>query len=350
MPKNRYQLPAAPSPRDWEAIAACLQDDGLAVVPSHAGYAVLCLAARPVAWQRMKALNLGSAALALPDAERFERIVQPKGNPLLSAVLRAMQRRDLTVELPRGTDSSLVTLRLLHKSSPMRALIEHLAAPVMALWLSGDAAGNLHEALQRLGSRVDLAVDHPLRPVPAEAPTIRVMRAGVAFLSGGPDEELRHQLSRSIHFVCLGNLNRSVFAEARLAAIMREEAIASAAQGWHYHPFWEVSSSGMVAVPGCHATVEMVGAAISFGAQELMKDHRSTRFHPEKAKDFDLLVGMDGAIIEDIRSFGLGDKIPLGLRKAKVIDPMGGPLQDYIAAANQIEELLEGHILARAAR
>jgi len=168
-----------------------------------------------------------------------------------------------------------------------------------------------------------------------------LMRAGMAY---APAFEREHALgacqAHRLLFVCIGNLNRSPYAEAHLKAIMDQEAHEAAAAGFHYCPAWAPGSAGIAAMPGTPAHDQMVAVAkLSLGWAHIEK-HAARRFTPTLAQDYDEIMPLDAGVAQTVREFDIGG-VPISFSKHQdLADPMGGRDHDYMAAAEAIEEFV----------
>jgi len=167
---------------------------------------------------------------------------------------------------------------------------------------------------------VDAVLDGGVLPERPASTVVKLLPCGVQVLREGAMSkgEIGLHLEREIHFVCLGNLNRSAFAHHLLEA----------AQLWLRRrvpgmiPAWRISSSGLIANPESRPPADMVTAAAAYGVN--LVDHVPAAWSGSAA---DVVVA-------------LGDDVFAGVRHDRpdalnwrVADPMGKAPQAYRSSA-----------------
>ena len=349
---NVHMLPPHPQSRDLKPLVKAIRKGEVVCVPSHAGYALVCLADFRRSVRALEALSESSATLLLPSMEKVERVFGISADPSLKLLPDVLDRLEVEIRLPYHEQPAGVSARLLRLESPLKSLVEALDRPVMGVHLYGDVArGGVHSISRAWSEHIRLIADVDAPSSPRAPLRLVAMRAGYAVKAWGDYADERDQiaslLATRIHFVCQGNINRSAFAEARLRSYLREEAISAASMNADFLPAWEISSSGLIAMPGTAPPAAMLSASISYECEAILRDHQSTRFHPDLSNDVDMLVAMDQKILATLTSYELGDQIPRELRKINVPDPQGGEVRDFVQAAEMIDQLVSEHFLSR---
>jgi protein-tyrosine-phosphatase len=146
-------------------------------------------------------------------------------------------------------------------------------------------------------------------------------------------------------FVCVGNLNRSPYAECHLKAFMQREAEAADAAGYDYCPAWAPASAGIAAIPGTPATDGMVWASKLSISWPLLEKHAARRYTPVLAQDYDEIFPLDAGVAGTVREFDTGG-VPVTFSKHQDLpDPMGKTEADFREAATLIEEFISRAML-----
>jgi len=173
-----------------------------------------------------------------------------------------------------------------------------------------------------------------------------LMRAGMACKPAFTAEEMTQVCQpHRILFVCIGNINRSPYAEAHIKGIMRQEAEEAKAAGFQYIPAWAPGSAGTAAIPGTPATDGMVAAARHSLGWAFIEKHGSRRFTPILAQDYDEIMPLDASVAQAIREFDTGG-IPITFSKHQdLFDPMGRGADDYFVAAEGIEDFITSTLM-----
>lgn len=151
-------------------------------------------------------------------------------------------------------------------------------------------------------------------------------------------------------FVCIGNLNRSAFAEAWLRAEMEREANLCQRLGWGFCPAYQPTSAGMIAVPGASSPREMIAASAGYGAEGHLQRHHARRYHPTLAASCDEIMPLDRTVADEIRQFESTDAEFTFAPDQNLPDPMGGSPQDYGNAAEVIDNYMRRTFLMRGVR
>lgn len=182
---------------------------------------------------------------------------------------------------------------------------------------------------------LDAVLDGGVLPQRPASTVVRLLPAGLQILRRGAvgDEALAAAFTRDLHFVCLGNLNRSAFA-ANLVAAM-QHWLAQRVTG--FVPAWRARSSGIIANPQAKVPAEMLAAALIHGVD--LSAHVPTRFAGGGTPgELDIAMGDDAAVA--VETVADGDVVNL-----HVPDPMGGPPAAYEAAARAITTRLHFEVM-----
>ncbi|MBX3473415.1 MAG: Sua5/YciO/YrdC/YwlC family protein [Planctomycetes bacterium] len=253
--------------------------------------------------------------------------VSPR-TPLEEFAIRELGPRGATVVLRWHTRSLGVRIVNHNVGSDF---LEACAVPVLATSANLHGQPTLHDPreiaqLPGLAAVVDGGV---LPPRPAST-VLRMLPSGVQVLRQGALDAaaLAAHFTRYLHFVCLGNLNRSAFAHRLVDAM----------QHWLAHhtkdfvPAWRASSSGVVGNPKVAVPQPMREAARAFGVN--LDGHVPVRFDSAAP-------GLRVAMGDDVA--GLVGDVALNLH---VDDPMGGPPGGYQRCAQEIVTRLHFQLLA----
>ncbi|MBZ0135886.1 MAG: Sua5/YciO/YrdC/YwlC family protein [Planctomycetes bacterium] len=186
---------------------------------------------------------------------------------------------------------------------------------------------------------LDAVLDAGELPERPASTVVRLLRCGVEILREGAvsRDKLGRLFTRSVEFVCLGNLNRSAFAHRLLEAM----------QAWYadrltaFVPGYSLASSGLIARPTARSPRPMQAAAAANGVD--LKAHRPTRFVASRVANADLAISMGADVADEVRAASAPAQC------WSVLDPMGGSERGYFETAAQVRAHMET-LLARTAR
>lgn len=265
-------------------------------------------------------LHCGSVQSAL-------RYVSPR-SPLEEFAISELGPRGVTVVLRwhrRGLGVRIVQ----HPAGS--AFLEACGVPVLASSanLHGQPTLNDPREIARLPG-VAAVVDGGVLPQRPASTVIRLLPVGAQVLRHGALDMagLARLFTRQVHFVCLGNLNRSAFAQGLVTAM--QDWLAARIKD--FVPAWQASSSGVVANPMVAVPAPMRDAAQRHGVS--LETHKPARFAPEAA-------GLRVVMGDDVAGL-----VPDAVVNLHVDDPMGGPEPGYGRCARDIVTRLHFQLMA----
>lgn len=182
---------------------------------------------------------------------------------------------------------------------------------------------------------IDAVLDGGELPQRPASTVARLLPSGMQVLRAGAlaGAELARVFTRSVRFVCMGNLNRSAFAHKLIEAM--QAWLSANVPG--FVPAWHSASAGIIANPSQRVPEPMVTAAAARGVA--LAAHKPSRFG----------VGVDDAML-----VALGDDVAAAVEAVahrevlnmRIADPMGGPAEGYAAAAAAIARGLRHAMLS----
>lgn len=183
---------------------------------------------------------------------------------------------------------------------------------------------------------VDAVLDGGELPPRPASTVARLLPSGLQVLRAGALDAptLAGAFTRSVQFICLGNLNRSPFAHRLVEAM--QAWLASKLPG--FIPAWRPRSRGIVANTRQQVPESMVRAASGHGVD--LTGHKPARFESTEKKD-DLLAVMGDDVAPAVEAGTEREFLNL-----RVADPMGGPPEGYRAAAAEISRQLRHTLLS----
>jgi tRNA A37 threonylcarbamoyladenosine synthetase subunit TsaC/SUA5/YrdC/protein-tyrosine-phosphatase len=320
--------------------AALLQRGALVAFPTETVYGVAATAEEGGGNAALRTFKGGRDepfSLHCGSVDAAMRILGGDLRPLELHALRALTPKGVTLVV--GDEQRSLGVRVV--THPLgAALLTAAGLPLVA------TSANLHGQPPLMDPAriaelpgITAVLDGGILPERPASTVARTLRAGVELLREGacPQAEVGRLFTRSLHFVCLGNLNRSAFAQALVAAMQDYYT----AQVPRFVPAWAPGSSGVIAHPGSTVPQDMLHAARGVGVD--LAAHRPRRFDEEEwaAAGSKIVLGLDVA-----RRLG---PAAAGAEIWPVADPMGGEARDYEMCASEIRQRAES-LLARTAR
>jgi L-threonylcarbamoyladenylate synthase len=320
------------SAADHEHAARILREGGLVAFPTDTVYGIAGLADDQFDNATLRAFKGGRRerfslhAGSTVDALRY-------GGPLrtLEAVwVKALAPHGVTLVVAHAEGT--LGLRVVRDKLGAQLLMA-VGAPVVATSanLHGQPVLNDPGEIVNLPG-VDAVLDGGILPERPASTVVRLLPVGVEVLRHGAVDasELQQRGSVGIEFVCLGNLNRSAFAEHAVQAM----------QAWlaehveSFVPILNASSSGVIASPAMHPPQAMLDAASARGVD--LSTHTPRRPTPDRLSATAMVVAMGDDVADEVAAMA-GHSI-LNFQSP---DPMGGPAQGYAAMASHVATRLD---------
>lgn len=330
--------------------AELLRAGRLVAFPTDTVYGV---AAVPTAWAEVEPADPRSVEIELgddPDSVYLRAFKGGRREPFSlhcggvnSALAFVSPRTGLEEFAVRelGPRGATVVLRWHRRSLGVRivnhplgsAFLEACGVPVLATSanLHGQPTLNDPREIARLPG-LAAVLDGGVLPPRAASTVLRMLPSGLAVLRQGAlaMPELARLFTRDVHFVCVGNLNRSAFAQ-RLLSSMQDWL---AARVPAFVPAWRPASSGVAGNPRQGVPQPMLEAARAHGVS--LQGHVPARFDPAAPRQ-----GLRVAMGDDLAGLVPGADLNL-----HVDDPMGGPAPGYARCAREILTRLHFNLMA----
>jgi tRNA threonylcarbamoyl adenosine modification protein (Sua5/YciO/YrdC/YwlC family) len=348
---------APPAPAALESARLALERGGLVALPTETVYGIAARADRPDALERLAAVkrrppqtpltwHVGSFAAL----ERFERV-----SPLARRLIQRYWPGPLTLVLPgvpRGLELVAAGGWIGVRHPAQLATSRLLAAcefPVAA------TSANVHgepplDGAAKIAERFDGALEIVLdggRPRLGEASVVlklgpgsfELVREGILDLAA-----LRATAGLRIGFVCTGNTCRSPLAVGIARKLLCERLAIEPARLPQFG--FELVSMGVFAVSGAPASEHSISVARELGAD--ISDHRSRAALPLEIAGLSHVYAMTRSHLDALRLL-----LPPGADAhcemldpsgAEIPDPIGGPREDYVRAAREIERAVRARL------
>lgn len=327
------------NPEHIEEAALILREGGLVAFPTDTVYGVAALAdpnLHSAKLQEFKGGRREPFSLHLPDVESALKFAAPL-NELAEWAVKSLSPRGVTVIVANGTSQTGLGLRVVQDESGSRFL--RLAdGPVVATSANHHAQPPLSDPDEIANlPGLDAVLSAGVLPVRAASSVVRLVRCGLEILREGAvkQADLQTLFTQSIEFVCLGNLNRSAFAHRLIEAMQQYYGDNLAT----FVPAYELFSSGLIAHPQASSPESMQRAAQAFHTD--LASHAPTRFSPRNSAER-TLVSMGDDVRAEVQAVDQSAKC------WKVLDPMGGPPEDYVTTTRQVRAQVQS-LLARTA-
>lgn len=322
-------------PGQLEEAAELILRGGLVAFPTNTVYGVAALADEAFSNERLRAFKGGRAerfSLHCGSVESALSYAGPLNAPEEFA-LRALTPNGVTLVVAAG-DASLGVRVVSHEIGS--ALLEAVPAPVIATSANphGQPPLNDPQAIAALG--VDAVLDGGVLPERPASTVVRLLPCGFEILRQGAmgPVDLAAVYTRSIQFVCLGNLNRSAFAHHLLESMQQWLA----GNIGPFVPAYLPSSSGLIARSRNRPPAEMQQAASEYSVG--LGGHTPSLFDPSELPPLCVAMGND---VEP----HVAEHSPRDLLSWDVEDPMGQPAGVYARTAKQVVAHVKRDLLAR---
>ncbi|MCA8910996.1 MAG: Sua5/YciO/YrdC/YwlC family protein [Planctomycetes bacterium] len=322
-----------------EDAARILREGGLVAFPTDTVYGVAALADSELHSAKLQAFKGGRRepfSLHLPDVDSALRF----GGPMRELERHAVTQlgpRGVTVIVAHGSSHAGLGLRIVqHETGSVFLKLANAAVVATSANLHGQPPLCDPDAIAGLPGVAAVLSTGELPERPASS-VVRMLRCGLEILreSAVSKSELGGTFTRNVEFVCLGNLNRSAFAEHLLRAMQQYYV----SQLRNFVPAFHLDSSGLIGSPSARVPAGMHEAAAAYHVE--MKAHVPSRFEAAAETPRELI-----AMGEDV--WGEVIAADKTARRWTVYDPMGGSPMAYRATADQVRAHMEA-LLARTA-
>lgn len=328
-----------PADRAEEA-ALLLREGKLVAFPTDTVYGVAALADsnfHSTHLAKFKGDRHEPFAVHVPDVASALRLTGPLRELSRHAITTLGPQR-VTVVVAHGSNNRGLGLRVVQHELGA-AFLRCAGAAVVATSASAPGQPPLRHpaAIARLLG-LDAVLDAGELPERRSSSVVRMLRCGIEVLREGELalETLRSLFTRTVEFVCLGNLNRSAFAHHLLNAMQRFYADRVPS----FVPAYDVQSSGLIASARSRSPRPMQSAAARYHVD--LSRHVPVRFDSRRVGDAALPVAMGDDVAPDVLA------ATSAAARWTVYDPMGGPDAGYVETAAQVRAHMES-LLARAA-
>ncbi len=317
-----------------DAAAKTLETGGIVGIPTETVYGLAASAEHPKAIERLREIK------GRPEEKRFTICIALKGDVKRFAafVPRAAEKLinhfwpgPLTVVLPAKAGST-VGLRMPGLSITRDILLKTDTTVVIpsANPASEPPATDARRVLQYFDGMIELIVDAGPSQFAVSSTVVEVTAEGaVKILRSGAigDEEIKRAITKTVLFVCTGNLCRSPMA-AGIAKKFLAERLGleeSALEG----AGWRVASAGTAALEGTPASPDAVEVMKEIGID--ISEHRSKPLTMQAARDADEIFVMSPHHLDAVREVDAD-----GAGRAKLLSPYGADIQDPIGLPRNV--------------
>ncbi|MCC7510450.1 MAG: Sua5/YciO/YrdC/YwlC family protein [Planctomycetes bacterium] len=322
-------------PSQLDEAASMLRDGALVGFPTDTVYGVAALADSDFGNAALKSFKGGRSEGFSLHAGSTDFAIRVAG-PLLPAeefAVRTLTPNGATVVVARGTSS--LGLRVV-RHAVGSALLDAVGAPVVATSANEHGQPPLRDPQEIAKLGLDAVVDGGVLPERPPSSVVRLLPAGIEILRRGALEKdrLAQMYTQSVHFVCLGNLNRSAFAHRLLEAMQRWLL----GQVRDFVPAYAPTSSGLIARSAKRSPPDMQQAARHY--------HVAMASHVPQPLDPAVLPALCVSMGDDVAA-DVDDAAPGKVLHWQIDDPMGKPPGVYERTARQVVAQMRADLLAR---
>ncbi len=354
-----------------EHAAEVLRAGGLVVFPTETVYGVGATVASEQGMQRLRALKDRPAdkpfSVHMPNVDAIGRYVDLASQPALKRLASKTMPGPVTyvAEAPddvidtklaeMGLPADARTLLFYQNTIGLRcpehpvaeALLAAVSMPVVASSANPAGEREPHDAqasAKSLGDAADVILDggacryrEPSSVVRVSGSTIEMLRQGVYDL-----RYLNKLLKRSILFVCSGNTCRSPMAEMIACSAVAQRLGGEPAD--LKQAGFEVSSAGVFAAAGSHATPEAVAAVEALGI--VPAPHRSRPLDLAMLQDAEVVYCMTESHRRAVLAMlpAAADRTMLLDQRGDIEDPIGASAAEYLRCARQIQQAIDARL------
>ncbi|MBX3458858.1 MAG: Sua5/YciO/YrdC/YwlC family protein [Planctomycetes bacterium] len=322
-------------PDQLELAAQLIREGALVGFPTDTVYGVAAAADVAFGNDKLKAFKGGRSEGFSLHAGSVDTAIRTAG-PLLPAeefAVRALTPNGATVVVARK-DTGLGVRVVQHPLGSR--LLELAGLPVIATSANEHGQPPLRDPARIAQMPLDAVLDGGELPERPASSVVRLLPSGLEILRMGAAsrDKLAQMFTRPVHFVCLGNLNRSAFAHRLIEAM----------QNWlmrqvrDFVPAYAPSSSGLIARAERRSPPDMQQTAMRYNAS--LASHTPQVFDPDVLPP--LCVSMGDDVVAEVQEFAAGEVL-----QWQIDDPMGKPPGVYARAARQVIEAMRRDLLAR---
>lgn len=317
-------------PDQIDRAARLLLEGKLVAFPTDTVYGVGALADDKLDNATLRAFKGGRPgpfSLHLGGIEQAERVVRPRG--IVESTALGLTVRGVTVIVADERTGKGIGCRVVTHPVGSRFLTA-VGCPVVATSANEHGRPPLRDPDEIAAlPGIDAVLSDGTLPERPASTVVRVLPSGLEILRQGAlgGDELVGEFLAHAEFVCLGNLNRSAFAQG----------FAQYVQDWwaarvkNHVPAFEFRSSGLIASPSARPPRPMIEVARRYGVD--LVGHTPTRFDPGRCAGADIAFSMGPDVQSEVQSAN-PRTVSFG-----VTDPMGGPESAYEQSAREFAGL-----------